>query len=91
MGTNNSCIPCNRGYYKDSTMDVFSNCTQCPLGRGTPFIGATSEDDCSLRRYRHADLSSLYTIPYLSFCRQNGTFSLYKRLLKCADLFYQKY
>ena len=45
--TNNQCIPCDRGYYKDNNVDVFSDCTLCPIDRITPSTKAESENDCT--------------------------------------------
>ncbi|XP_056017716.1 sushi, von Willebrand factor type A, EGF and pentraxin domain-containing protein 1-like isoform X1 [Ostrea edulis] len=44
---NETCQPCERGYYKDN-MNVFSTCMQCPPGNTTEGMKATSSDNCSI-------------------------------------------
>jgi hypothetical protein len=48
---NNQCMPCDRGYYKDNNVDVFSDCTLCPIDRITPSTKAESENDCTQGKY----------------------------------------
>ncbi|CAL1527991.1 unnamed protein product [Lymnaea stagnalis] len=44
-----SCIDCNIGYFKDNTIDVFSNCTRClnPL-YVTPTVASISNSNCTV-------------------------------------------
>ena len=44
-------MPCDRGYYKDNNVDVFSDCTLCPIDRITPSTKAESENDCTQGKY----------------------------------------
>lgn len=48
---NETCQPCERGYYKDN-MNVFSTCMQCPPGNTTEGMKATSSDNCSISEFR---------------------------------------
>ena len=49
--TNAQCNPCQRGYYKDNNMDVFSDCTLCPVTHITSGTASTSQNDCNIGMY----------------------------------------
>ena len=45
-----SCVPCLRGYYKDSDpINQFDNCTKCDDGITTDTTGSTSVSECIYR------------------------------------------
>lgn len=49
-GTEEVCLICERGFYKDNVGDSkFQSCAPCPTGT-TEMKGATSKDNCSLRK-----------------------------------------
>ncbi|KAK3579234.1 hypothetical protein CHS0354_033305 [Potamilus streckersoni] len=46
---NESCISCQRGYYKDNAISPFMMCTRCPPNYVTPSTGSTSISNCYVR------------------------------------------
>ncbi|XP_041364262.1 uncharacterized protein LOC121379679 [Gigantopelta aegis] len=48
--TTGVCVECQRGYFKDNNIDLFSMCTVCPDSDFiTPGVGATSKSMCTVR------------------------------------------
>ena len=46
-----SCVPCPQGYYKDNNIDLFSECTLCPIVNITSGNGSKSLDECRIGKY----------------------------------------
>ncbi|XP_071129049.1 uncharacterized protein [Mytilus edulis] len=43
-----NCVKCDRGYFKDNAIDLFSECTLCPTDRITPSIGTPLQSQCTV-------------------------------------------
>ena len=58
----NSCVSCERGYYKDNGVNKendFGTCEICPIDYITAGEGATSVDNCTIGEYLNINIGSL--------------------------------